>query len=141
MTTQTGVETISSVEDEIIALERRYWQAMKDNDVETCIALTDFPCVITGPQGVSSVPRGLFEKMMRDGRYAVESYAMSDVQVRVLRDDLAVIGYRLLEEMIVDGQRTRLDAADASTWVRRDGQWRCAAHSEALIGDPFGEPH
>lgn len=31
-----------------------------------------------------------------------------------------------------------LDAADSFTWVRRDGRWLCAAHSEALSGNAFG---
>src|SRR6266540_6516732 len=31
-----------------------------------------------------------------------------------------------------------LDAADASTWVRRNGKWLCALHTESLKGDPFG---
>ena len=30
------------------------------------------------------------------------------------------------------------DAADASTWVRRNGRWVCALHTESLKGDPFG---
>jgi hypothetical protein len=32
----------------------------------------------------------------------------------------------------------KLEVCDCSTWVRRDGQWRCAQHAEALTGDPFG---
>jgi len=31
-----------------------------------------------------------------------------------------------------------LDAADASTWVKKDGRWLCALHTESLIGDPYG---
>jgi hypothetical protein len=38
----------------------------------------------------------------------------------------------------VDGKAVTLDAADASTWVRRDGRWRCALHTESIQGDPFG---
>jgi hypothetical protein len=33
---------------------------------------------------------------------------------------------------------TKLDAADSSTWVRRNGRWLCALHTEAILGDPFG---
>jgi hypothetical protein len=31
-----------------------------------------------------------------------------------------------------------IDAADASTWIRRGGRWLCAMHSESIFGDPFG---
>jgi hypothetical protein len=27
---------------------------------------------------------------------------------------------------------------DSSTWVRRNGCWLCALHTEAIAGDPFG---
>jgi len=42
------------------------------------------------------------------------------------------------EELTVEGKPVTLDAADASTWVRRDGRWVCALHTESLRGDPFG---
>ena len=34
--------------------------------------------------------------------------------------------------------RLTLDLADTSTWVRKNGKWACALHSEAIAGDPFG---
>jgi len=42
------------------------------------------------------------------------------------------------EELTVEGKPVTLDAADSSTWVRRDGHWLCAAHTETLSGDPYG---
>jgi hypothetical protein len=51
---------------------------------------------------------------------------------------VAIIAYNVHEEVTVDAQRVSLDAADASTWIRRNGQWRCALHTESIAGDPFG---
>jgi hypothetical protein len=31
-----------------------------------------------------------------------------------------------------------LDVVETSVWVRTDGQWLCAAHTESIRGDPFG---
>jgi hypothetical protein len=42
------------------------------------------------------------------------------------------------EDITVDGSRLAFDAADTSTWVRQNGSWLCAMHTESLIGDPFG---
>jgi hypothetical protein len=42
------------------------------------------------------------------------------------------------EQLTVDGNPLTLEAADASTWVRRDGRWVCALHTESIAGDPFG---
>jgi hypothetical protein len=58
--------------------------------------------------------------------------------VRLLGDDVAIVAYQVHEELTVDGKPVTLDAADSSTWVRRDGRWLCALHTEAIAGDPFG---
>jgi hypothetical protein len=50
----------------------------------------------------------------------------------------AVLAYKVREALTVDGKPVTFEAADASTWVRRDGQWVCALHTESLAGDPFG---
>ena len=41
-------------------------------------------------------------------------------------------------ELTVDGKPLQLEAADASVWIKRDGHWRCAVHTESVKGDPFG---
>ena len=48
------------------------------------------------------------------------------------------VGREVHEELTVDGKPLTLDAADTSTWVRREGRWLCALHTEAIAGDPFG---
>ena len=53
-------------------------------------------------------------------------------------DDVGVVAYKVKEHLTVDGQPLTLEAADSSTWVRRDGEWVCALHTEAIAGDPFG---
>ena len=37
-----------TVERELVDLERRYWQALKDRDVATALELTDEPCIVAG---------------------------------------------------------------------------------------------
>lgn len=124
---------------ELMQLERRFWQAMKDRDVEGAKKLTDFPCLVSGPQGIGTLDEETFTKMMTEGSYRIDRFELSDgAQVRMLGDDVAVLTYRVHEELHVDGKPVSLDAAESSTWVKRDGKWVCAQHSEALAGDPFG---
>jgi hypothetical protein len=126
-------------EKELLDLERQYWQALKDNDMETCLQLTDDPCIVAGPQGVSSVNRAKFEEMMQRADYTLDDFQIGkDAHVRMLDPDVAVIAYQVHEELTVEGKPVSLDAFESSTWVRRDGRWRCALHTEALSGDPFG---
>ena len=131
MTTQT-------VEAELLGLEKRYWQAIKDKDIDGAKRLTDFPCIVTGSKGVGSIDENTFGTMMKSANYTLNHFEVKSEHVRMLRDDVAVVAYQVREELTVDGKDVTVDAADSSTWVRRDGRWVCAAHTESIAGDPFG---
>jgi Domain of unknown function (DUF4440) len=128
----------ASVEQELVNLERQYWQAMKDGDGAACGRLSDDPCVVTGSSGAAQLDRAALVKMMGAGTWKLNAFELSKPIVRVLTDDVAVVAYKVHEELTVDGKAVAFDAADSSTWVRRDGKWVCALHTEALLGDPFG---
>jgi uncharacterized protein (TIGR02246 family) len=128
----------TTIEDELLELEKQYWQALRDNDVETAVRLTDDPCIVTGAQGVGRIDREELVQMMQGANYTLREFDVHDVQVRCLDDRVAIVAYQVHEELEVDGQPVTIDAADTSTWVRRDGHWKCALHTEALVGDPFG---
>jgi hypothetical protein len=128
------------LENELLGLEKQYWQALKDNDVDAALRLTDDPCIVAGPQGVASFDKVSFERMMRGpSTWKLRSFELGDdAKIQVLGDDVAVLAYQVHEELIVDGKPVTLDASESSTWVRRDGRWVCAMHAEAIKGDPFG---
>ncbi|MGE0546228.1 MAG: nuclear transport factor 2 family protein [Kofleriaceae bacterium] len=126
-------------EQQLVELERQFWQAMKDRDVDAALRLTADECIITGPQGVGVLQKEQLGKMMVEATYDLDEFTLNDdVEVRMLGDDVAVLAYTVHEKMTIDGKPVTLDAADSSTWVRRDGRWVCVLHTEALTGDPFG---
>ncbi len=130
---------MATSERELLELERRFWRAMQEQDVETMMSLTDFPVVVTGPQGIGSLERQSFAAMMQNPSYEIEKFEIADdAKVRLVSDDLAIVAYKVHEDMKVDGKPVSIDAADSSTWVKRDGQWKCALHTEAIAGDPYG---
>jgi hypothetical protein len=133
--------TLSNAEPqkELIGLENEFWRALRDGDVSAAVELTDFPCILTGAQGVSSVDEATFTEMMKGAPFSLDSYEIApDATVRLVNDDVAIVAYTAHEELTVEGKPTRMDVADVSTWIRRDGKWRCAQHAEAILGDPFG---
>jgi hypothetical protein len=77
--------------------------------------------------------------MMKEAKWQLLNFEIGkDFQVRQLNDDVAVLAYTVHEDLTVDGKPVTLDAAESSTWVRRDGHWACAMHTESITGDPFG---
>ncbi len=128
-----------TVENELLELEQEYWQAIQDKDIDAAMRLTDDTCIVTGAQGVGRIDRQRLGKMMQGANYTLERFELGkDPQVAFLSDDIALLAYKVHEELTVEGKPVALDAADASIWIRRNGQWRCAMHTESLVGDPFG---
>jgi hypothetical protein len=131
--------TPETIRQELLQLEKQYWQAIKDKDADTAMRLTDEACIVAGAQGVGRLDPENLRAMMQAPPYTLRRFEIDDdVQVHMLRDDVAVLAYKVREELTVDGEPVSLAASDASTWVRRDGAWRCALHTESIAGDPFG---
>ena len=128
-----------TAEQTLIDLETKYWQAMKDKDVETAMQLTDDACILVGSQGARTVDRQTFGPMLASDSWTLEDVELvGEPEVRMLDDDLGIIAYKVREKLNVDGKKVTLEAADASTWARRDGKWVCVLHTESVLGDPFG---
>lgn len=127
-----------TTDEELLALEHQYWQAIKDGDAALSARLSDDPCVVTGSQGVGRIDRATLEGMFASATWKLTGFEITSPIVELLTDDVAVVAYRVHEDLLVEGQPLALDASDSSTWVRRNGEWVCAVHTEAVAGDPFG---
>jgi ketosteroid isomerase-like protein len=127
-----------ALERDLMSLENRYWQAVKDRDVEGAMRLTADPCIVAGAQGVARVDLKDFAGIMDKSKYTLHDFELSEPKVEQLGDDVAILAYRVHEELTVDGKRMSIDCSDASAWIRRDGHWLCALHTESLKGDPYG---
>ena len=134
----------ADLHQQLLGLEKKFWQSMKDKDVDAALRLTDDPCIVTGAQGVARIDRATFAKLMTTARWTLHDFDIHDVEVEEISDGVAVVGYKVREKLTVDGQPLEMEAADASTWVRKNGGWLCALHTESLLGDPYGrdrKPH
>lgn len=128
----------SATEQQLIDLEKKYWNAMITKDVDTALRMSDDPCYVTGAQGVSAISAGQYRKLMTDGTWTLHEYSMDKIQARLISPDVAIVAYTVTEKLTVEGKPLTLKANDSSTWVRRNGEWKCALHTEAVAGDPFG---
>ena len=122
----------------MLRLENQYWQAIKDKDADAAMRLTDESCILAGAQGVSRVEKRKFEDMMKSAKYTLHDFKLKNPQVKLLNDDVAILGYAVHEDLTVEGRPVTVDAAEASTWIRRPEGWVCALHTESILGDPFG---
>ncbi len=131
---------VTDTKTELLRLEKRFWDAMQQKDAQTAARLTDEPCIVAGAQGVSAIDRQTMAKLTEEGQWTLEDYEYDEAnaQVRMVGDDVALIAYKVTERLTVEGKPLTLEANDTSVWVRRNGDWRCAMHTESPAGDPFG---
>jgi hypothetical protein len=129
---------MTTIDKEITAVEREYWDSMITKDQEVAPRLTADQSLIAGAQGISTVtPKTIGQMVLSDG-WRLKKYDFSDIKVMSPAPDVAIIGYHVREELEVDGQPLTLEANDSTTWVRKNGRWLSAAHTESVSGDPFG---
>jgi uncharacterized protein (TIGR02246 family) len=125
---------------QLLDLERQFWNSMQSKDAEVASNMTDDGCVIVGAQGVSAIDAQKMKQLTAEGKWTLHEFSFDEktMQARFLTDDVAIVGYKVNERVSVENEELSFDANDASVWVRRDGKWLCALHTESLAGDPFG---
>lgn len=124
-----------NISTEIMRLEKRYWGAMSDHNLEEAVRLTYFPCIVSSEHGAQSVDRAQFEKMFssHEGTYSSWKIDEAKAQVRQIGPDTAVIAYQVQASVVKDGKTQEINAVDTSTWVKRNDKWVCAMHTETLM--------
>lgn len=117
----------------IIDLEKKFWDTMVSKDADAATDMMAKKSIVTGPQGVAEISRGDFSRMMEEGKWTLDSYKFSNVQVIFPNDQTAVIGYKVKQKGMMDGKPYDMEAADASTWTKSGDEWLCAMHSETTL--------
>lgn len=126
-----------NLSENIFNLEKKYWAAMRDHDLESALSLTNFPCIVVSAKGTNTIDRAQFEKMFTSHQQDLikEMNFEENPEVRQLGPDTAVIAYKVNSVIERDGKMVSMNAVDASTWIRRDGKWVCAMHTEIELPD------
>jgi len=121
--------------DEVVGLEKSYWDAMKRKDGTRAAELSGKTSLVTGPQGVMNIAKSKMGKMTEEGQWTLESYAFDDIEVLTPTPDVAIIAYTVRQKVTMDGKQQEMHAADSSTWIRGPNGWECHAHSETILND------
>jgi ketosteroid isomerase-like protein len=124
-----------ATKDEIVALEKSYWDAIKAKDGRRTAKLSGDTALVTGARGVMSIPKAKMGKMTEEGNWTLDSYAFDEVEVSTPAPDVAIIAYTVRQKVTMDGNAQEMRAADSSTWVRGADGWECHAHSETFLTD------
>jgi hypothetical protein len=121
--------------NELVALEKRFWQSMVDEDVETAISMLDEPALLVSSYGTMQFDHDGYRQMAEQGSMVIKAFELSDIKVVFPTDETAVLTYRVDQSISQRGtsEETRQQMADSSVWTRKDGSWRCVMHTETPV--------
>src|SRR5690349_6792044 len=100
-----GTATHATVQ-ELLGLERTFWDAMKAKDGRTAGRMTNDSCIVVGAQGVSAIDTEMMEKMTGSGEWELKEYSFDEktAQVYLIGDSAALVAYKVHERLMVDGK-------------------------------------
>jgi hypothetical protein len=130
--------TDEDISGQLLALEDRFWNAMKQRDGASAVTMTMDSSLVVGAQGIGEIDRPSLKTMIEQAPYELAGYRFDDTRVRQISDDVAVVSYKVTEDLVLEGQKLVLEAFDSTVWVRSGDSWLCALHTETPAGDPFG---
>lgn len=116
----------------LVDLENRFWASIRDQDTDTALTLLDEPALMISSHGAMKFDHAGYRKMAEKGTMVVKDYDLRDMQVHFATDDTAVLFYKVKQVLSPrDGSDDiTQEMMDSSTWVRKDGEWRCVMHTE-----------
>ena len=126
-----------TLEKDLMQLEHRFWDAIRDGDTNAVSKMTDDTTFVAGAQGVAGIDPKKMAELMDTANWELHSYKMEDPHVQTIGKDVALVAYKVTEDITIDGEKLTLVAYDTSVWRRRDGDWVCSMHTESPEGDPF----
>jgi ketosteroid isomerase-like protein len=121
--------------DDIIELEKSYWDAMKSKDGTKTAALSGKASLLINPFGVMRIANDKMGKMTEESNWNLKSYTIEDAQVEFPTADVAIIAYTVKLKATMNGKPQDLRAAESSTWLLGPDGWKCHAHSEVYLTD------
>ena len=82
-------------EQELLDVEKRFWDAMKRKDAHAAEQMTDDGCIVVGAQGVSQIDRKTMAKLTTEGQWELEQYTFDSSKSRVRFISVSPIFWRV----------------------------------------------
>lgn len=117
---------------EIESLEKAFWQSIVDRDANVATGMLTEPALMVSGHGAHKFDHAGYEKMAANEAVKLLGFKFSDMDIVFPTDDVAVAAYHVSQSMEMKGEAMKLNSFDTTTWIRRDGSWKCVAHTESL---------
>lgn len=117
-----------SVEMEIVALEKRAFEAWKNKDrkfFEDHMSEAGQYLDLNGVGGKAQYIKAIIEN-----NCTVTTYSLDNTKVTMLSNDVALLTYRYAHDVVCGGNREASPLWASTLYVKRGGKWLIAFHQE-----------
>ena len=129
-------QTQQDTAQQLIELEKKFWQSMVREDTDAALSLLDQQALMVSSHGAMKFDHMQYRQMAQQGAMVLKDFTLRDIDVFQPTEDMAILTYRVKQSMAPRGQEgkgTTEEMADSSTWVRKEAQWQCVAHTETPL--------
>lgn len=120
-----------TTQDEIMCLERKFWQSMVDMDVDTAISLLNDYSASVCSGGIRHFTPSEYKSMALSGDARITSFEFFDERVIFPIPDVAIASYKAKQTFEMNGRSHDMVVYDTTTWVKKGGKWLASAHTES----------
>lgn len=125
---------------DIMKLETEFWQSLVDRKPEKASALLTGTATSVAMSGIHHFSPADYITMAEEGPAKLTGFSFSRENVLFPTPEVAVATYEVAQTIEMNGQRQEMVCLDTTTWVRRDGRWLAAVHTETLKQDKQSQP-
>lgn len=125
---------------DIMKLETEFWQSLVDGAPEKAAALLTDKAANAAMYGIHHFSPAEYLKMAKDGPAKLTSFSFSNEKVFFPAPDVAVATYEARQSFEMDGKAHEMACFDTTTWVKNNGRWLAAVHTESPRADSQSGP-
>jgi ketosteroid isomerase-like protein len=129
------VLTAAQVEQEVLAADAERVRALLANDIPALEALLGDDLTYVHSNGMLDTKASYIESL-RSGASRYLTMDMSDLSVRALGEDVAVINAKFEARVLVRGGEVNPKPRVLMVYARRDGRWQMVAWQSTPIANP-----
>ena len=121
--------------DTLIALERKFWQSMVDEQTDVALGMLAEPSFMVSPHGAMKFDHAMYRRMAEHGDQVIKRFELGEMEVTEFGENVAILVYEVKQVLSPRGksEETEQHMKDTSTWVKADGAWRCVMHTETPV--------
>lgn len=117
-----------------MALEKQAWEAWKNNDPKFFNDFLSDRWIGFGPNGREDKAANI--KRFTDVKCEVKSYSMSDDQLHMLGNDVAILTFKAAQDGTCGGTKIPANVWVSSAYVREGDKWKALSYMETAVTDP-----